>query len=101
MSINAVQPPSAEPRQGVAVVPTPRATANTQATNTSAVNTITSATYVTMPEATTSNSVLMMTAEVVLSGSNGHQNNDCAGSTRSRIYSLLYHAKSRPTPHAA
>ena len=45
LSSNAVQPPSAEPRQDVPVVPTPRTTANTHATNTPAVNTITSATY--------------------------------------------------------
>ena len=73
LSSNAVQPPSTEPRQDVPVVPTPRTTANTHATNTPAVSTITSATYVTASEATTSNSVLMMTAEVLLSGSNGHQ----------------------------
>ena len=73
LSSNAVHPPRAEPRQDVPVVPTPRTTANTQATNTSAVNSITSATYVTIPEATNSNSVLVMTAEVWLSGSNGHQ----------------------------
>ena len=64
---------SQETRQDVPVVPTPSMTANTQATNTAVVSTITSATYATMPEVTASSSVLMMTVEVLISGSNGHQ----------------------------
>ena len=66
-------PPSEETRQDVPMLPTSSTTTNTQATNSASVGTITSATYATMPEVTTSNSVLMMTAEVLLSGSNGHQ----------------------------
>ena len=66
-------PPSEETRQDVPMLPTSSTTTNTQATNSASVSTITSATYATMPEVTTSNSVLMMTAEVLLSGSNGHQ----------------------------
>jgi len=100
LSSDALHPPSAEPRQDVPVVPTTRTTANTQATNSPAANTITSATYVTMPEATTSNSVLMTTAEVLLKWIKW-SSNDRMGSTRSHIYNLLYHGKSRPTPPAA
>ena len=73
LSSHAAQPTSEETRQNVPVVPTPGMTTNTQTTNTAAVSTITSATYATMPEVTTSNSLLMMTAMVLLSGSNGHQ----------------------------
>ena len=41
--------------------------------NTAGGSGITSVSYVTAPEAITSNSILMMTAEVFLSGPNGHQ----------------------------
>ena len=41
--------------------------------NTAGGSSITSVSYATAPEAITSNSVLMMTAEVILSGPNGHQ----------------------------
>ena len=73
LSSHAAQPTSEETRQNVPVVPTPGMTTNTQTTNTAAVSTITSATYATMPEVTTLNPVLMMTAMVLLSGSHGLQ----------------------------
>ena len=60
-------------RQDVPMVSIPSTANTTETGNTPGDSGITSATYVTSPEGTASNSVLMMTAEVLLSGPNGHQ----------------------------
>lgn len=55
------------------MVSVPNPTNTKESENTAGGSGITSVSYVTAPEAITSNSVLMMTAEVILSGPNGHQ----------------------------
>ena len=55
------------------MVSVPNPTNTKESENTTGGSGITSVSYVTAPEAITSNSVLMMTAEVILSGPNGHQ----------------------------
>lgn len=55
------------------MISVPNPTNNKESENSASGSGITSVSYVTAPEAITSNSVLMMTAEVILSGPNGHQ----------------------------
>lgn len=55
------------------MVSVPNPTNTKESENTAGGSGITSVSYVTAPESITSNSVLMMTAEVILSGPNGHQ----------------------------
>ena len=59
-------------RQDVSMVSIPSNPNSTEAENTACDSGITSVTYVTAPEAPASNPILMMTAEVLLSGSDGH-----------------------------
>ena len=60
-------------QQDALMVSVPNPTNTKESENTADGSGITSVSYVTAPEAITSNSVLMMTAEVILSGPNGHQ----------------------------
>ena len=63
----------AKTKQGAVMVSITNPTNTEESENTAGGSGITSVSYVTAPEAITSNSVLMMTAEVILSGPNGHQ----------------------------
>ena len=60
-------------KQDAFMVSIPNPTNVRESENTAGGSGITSVSYVTAPEAITSNSILMMTAEVILSGPNGHQ----------------------------
>ena len=60
-------------KQDAFMVSIPKPTNTKESENTAGGSGITSVSYVTAPEAITSNSVLMITAEVILSGPNGHQ----------------------------
>jgi len=60
-------------QQDALIVSVPNPTNTKESENTVGGSGITSVSYVTAPEAITSNSVLMMTAEVILSGPNGHR----------------------------
>lgn len=60
-------------KQDALMVSIPNRSNTKESENTAGGSGITSVSYVTAPKAITSNSVLMVTAEVILSGPNGHQ----------------------------